>query len=88
MVMINRCKAIYRGYIQDECDTLAREGLRTLVIAQKEIEEERYQMWQKEYDKASNLLKNRHQNMQKVMESLEDGLDLVGITGVEDKLQD
>ena len=35
MVMIERCKALYRGYIQDECDTLAREGLRTLVITQK-----------------------------------------------------
>ena len=37
MVMIERCKALYRGYIQDECDTLAREGLRTLVITQKEL---------------------------------------------------
>jgi len=35
MVMIDRCKPIFRGYIQDECDTLAREGLRTLVITQK-----------------------------------------------------
>lgn len=40
MVMIDRCKPIYRGYIQDECDTLAREGLRTLVITHKELEEE------------------------------------------------
>ena len=37
MVMIDRCKPIFRGYIQDECDTLAREGLRTLVITQKEL---------------------------------------------------
>ena len=37
MVMIERCKAIYRGYIEDECDSLAREGLRTLVISQKEL---------------------------------------------------
>jgi len=35
MVMIEKCKPIYRGYIQDECDNLAREGLRTLVITQK-----------------------------------------------------
>ena len=33
--MIEKCKPIYRGYIQDECDNLAREGLRTLVITQK-----------------------------------------------------
>jgi phospholipid-translocating ATPase len=37
MVMIDKCKQIFRGYIQDECDTLAREGLRTLVITQKEL---------------------------------------------------
>lgn len=45
MVMIDRCKPIYRGYIQDECDTLAREGLRTLVITQKELNEEEYGKW-------------------------------------------
>ena len=42
MVMSSRCKPIYQAYIQDECDNLAREGLRTLVIAQKELEEEDY----------------------------------------------
>jgi phospholipid-translocating ATPase len=60
MVMIEKCKPIYRGYIQDECDNLAREGLRTLVITQKELDESYYQEWHKEYDEASNLLKNRH----------------------------
>lgn len=37
MVMVERCKPLYRGYIQDECDSLARQGLRTLVITQKEL---------------------------------------------------
>ncbi len=50
MVMIDRCKPIYRGYIQDECDTLAREGLRTLVITQKELNEEEYSKWNEEYE--------------------------------------
>lgn len=45
MVMIDRCKPIYRGYIQDECDSLAREGLRTLVITQKELNEKDYAKW-------------------------------------------
>jgi phospholipid-translocating ATPase len=35
MVMVKLTKPLYRGYIQDECDNLAREGLRTLVITQK-----------------------------------------------------
>lgn len=33
-------------------------------------------------------MKNRHANMIKVMEKLEDDMDLIGITGVEDRLQD
>ena len=45
MVMIDRCKPIYRGYIQDECETLAREGLRTLVITQKGLNEKDYAKW-------------------------------------------
>lgn len=60
MVMIERCKPIYRGYIQDECDSLAREGLRTLVITQKELKKEEYESWSEEYEDACNLLKDRH----------------------------
>ena len=37
MVMINKAKSIYRGYIQDECDNFSRDGLRTLVMCQKEL---------------------------------------------------
>ena len=47
MVMINKTKASFRGYIQDECDNLAREGLRTLVITQKELTEEYFSEWHK-----------------------------------------
>lgn len=88
MVMVERCKPLYRGYIQDECDSLAREGLRTLVITQKELRPEEYEAWSEEYEEACNLLKDRHAETMKVMEKLEKEMDLVGITGVEDKLQD
>lgn len=30
--MLNKVKNIYKSTINDECDNLAREGLRTLVI--------------------------------------------------------
>jgi phospholipid-translocating ATPase len=49
MVMINKSKPIYRGYIQDECDNLAREGLRTLVITQKELSKDSFETWNNEY---------------------------------------
>ena len=88
LVMVERCKMIYRGYIQDECDTLAREGLRTLVITQKELNLEEYEAWSEQYEEACNLLKDRHLETQKVMEQIENEMELIGITGVEDKLQD
>lgn len=72
MVMVKLTKPIYRGYIQDECDNLAREGLRTLVITQKELTEEIFNEWNKKYEEASCLLKNRHASMIKVMEKLEE----------------
>ena len=32
-IMVNRVKKVYRSFVTDDCDNLAREGLRTLVIA-------------------------------------------------------
>lgn len=49
MVMIDKTKASYRAYIQDECDGLAREGLRTLVITQKELSQNYFDNWNKQY---------------------------------------
>lgn len=34
------------------------------------------------------MLKNRHETMREIMMKLEHDMDLIGITGVEDKLQD
>ncbi len=34
------------------------------------------------------MLKNRHETMRQIMLKLEHDMDLIGITGVEDKLQD
>lgn len=35
VIMINKVRPIYKAIVNDECDNLAREGLRTLVICQK-----------------------------------------------------
>jgi phospholipid-translocating ATPase len=63
MVMTERCKLMFKGYIQDECDMLAREGLRTLVITQKQLTEEELYDWNREYEKGCNLLKNRQERI-------------------------
>ena len=68
-------------------DAYAKEGLRTLLIASKEISEDEYAAWQAKYQKASTQL-NKEQAINKVAEELEVEFDLVGSTAIEDKLQD
>jgi len=88
MVMIDKVPPTSQYTVQDVCDGLAKEGLRTLVITQKLLNEEDYLKWKERYDKASHELIKRNKKMQAVIETLEVDMHLLGITGVEDKLQD
>ena len=45
VIMIDKVRKFYKSYVTDDCDSLAREGLRTLVIAQKVISHEFYEEW-------------------------------------------
>lgn len=51
-IMVSRVRKFYRSYVTDDCDNLARDGLRTLVIAQKSISEEFYAKWETTFKKA------------------------------------
>lgn len=72
----------------DECESLARTGLRTMVFAQKLISEEQYAKWKLIWDDANMSLVNRDEKMRNAANLLEVNLDFVAITGVEDLLQD
>merc|ERR1719478_728691 len=64
-------------------------GLRTLLIAYKKVDRTYFRQWEKEYSEAQNITDNTKEA--KVMElqaKLEVELKLVGITAVEDCLQD
>ncbi|KAI5077468.1 hypothetical protein GOP47_0007292 [Adiantum capillus-veneris] len=70
-------------------DEYAKTGLRTLVIAFKDLSEADYYEWESQFSNASTALgNNRVVLLRKVAESLERDLILLGATGVEDKLQD
>jgi phospholipid-translocating ATPase len=76
-------------WLEDACDSYAGEGLRTLVIGKKHLTEDQYSRFEKEFHEASVSLQNRRILMQNVISHhLERNLDLLGLTGVEDKLQD
>jgi len=66
----------------------AREGLRTLYLAEREISETEYEVWAEEVHKAKLEITNREEKVAVVDEKIEVGLELIGSTAIEDRLQD
>eukprot|EP01122_Echinamoeba_exundans_P012832 TRINITY_DN5485_c0_g1_i1.p1 TRINITY_DN5485_c0_g1~~TRINITY_DN5485_c0_g1_i1.p1 ORF type:complete len:1142 (+),score=257.53 TRINITY_DN5485_c0_g1_i1:61-3486(+) len=74
-------------WLEEECGNMAREGLRTLVFGMREMTQEQYDAFAERYAQAKTTIQNRAANVQAAIESIEADLQLVGVTGVEDKLQ-
>ena len=75
-------------WLDEETANMAREGLRTLVVGRKKLSKQQYQDFATRYKQASMSLQNRDSSMVRVIkDSLEHNLELLGVTGVEDKLQ-
>lgn len=75
-------------WLDEETANMAREGLRTLVIGRKNLSREQYAAFSNAYSTASLSLSGRETAMAKVVkQQLESNLELLGVTGVEDKLQ-
>ena len=72
----------------EHLELFAREGLRTLCIAQKEIPEDEYWVWKKEHDAAAAAIEDREEKLEGVAELIEQDLYLIGGTAIEDRLQD
>ena len=64
----------------------AKQGLRTLLVAKKQIDEDEYEEWEAKYKKASVSV-NREKEINRVAELIEQDLILIGSTAIEDKLQ-
>lgn len=78
----------YSDWLEEETGNMAREGLRTLVIGRKRLSNTIYKAFVKDYEEASLSMHNRESVMQKVISQyLETDVELMGLTGVEDKLQ-
>lgn len=75
-------------WLDEETANMAREGLRTLVVGRKRMSYKQYQEFSSKYQEASVAINGREANMQAVVsQHLERDLELLGVTGVEDKLQ-
>uniref|UniRef100_A0A7N9ARH6 Phospholipid-transporting ATPase n=1 Tax=Mastacembelus armatus TaxID=205130 RepID=A0A7N9ARH6_9TELE len=77
----------YNDWLEEECGNMAREGLRTLVVAKKSLSEEQYQDFESRYNHAKLSIHDRTLKVAAVVESLEREMELLCLTGVEDQLQ-
>ncbi|KAH7032792.1 uncharacterized protein B0I36DRAFT_430178 [Microdochium trichocladiopsis] len=75
-------------WLDEETANMAREGLRTLVVGRKKLALSQYREFLAAYQAASLAITGRDAGMQQVVaQHLEHDLELLGVTGVEDKLQ-
>nr|XP_049593784.1 probable phospholipid-transporting ATPase IM isoform X4 [Syngnathus scovelli] len=66
----------------------AGDGLRTLVLAYKDLDERYVNDWLQRHHEASTTIEERDEKLHELYEEIEKDLLLLGATAVEDKLQD
>ncbi|XP_063230598.1 probable phospholipid-transporting ATPase IA isoform X2 [Bacillus rossius redtenbacheri] len=78
----------FREVTLHHLENFANEGLRTLCCAVADISVETYEDWKETYHKASTSLQYRERKVEDAANLIENNLQLLGATGIEDKLQD
>lgn len=74
---------------KEQLHEYADAGLRTLVLAYRELDEDEYEEFNKEFTEAKNAVSaDREAMIDQAAEKIEKELILLGATAVEDKLQD
>lgn len=68
--------------------TFAEDGLRTLCLASRELTRAEVDDWLKSWNEAQLATENREEKQDAVSEKLEINLTMIGITGIEDRLQE
>ncbi|CAF0849960.1 unnamed protein product [Rotaria sordida] len=72
----------------EHLNKFASDGLRTLCLAWKDLDEGEYNKWAEVLNKANTSMENREEQVNDAYEEIEKNLKLLGATGIEDKLQD
>ncbi|KAJ7638744.1 phospholipid-translocating ATPase [Roridomyces roridus] len=73
---------------EDHLSDFANNGLRTLTLAYRIIQEDEYAAWSERYHEATIAMDGRDEKIEAVSDELERDLRLLGATAIEDKLQD
>ncbi|TSW48746.1 putative phospholipid-transporting ATPase VD [Bagarius yarrelli] len=73
---------------QRHLDDYAKEGLRTLCVAKRVLQEVEYKAWLSEHVFAETSIENREELILESAQKLETNLTLLGATGIVDRLQE
>ena len=74
--------------IYEHIDIFAHNGLRTLVIGQREVPESEALSWLNEYVDAKNNITQRDTLLARCANMIENNISILGVCGIEDELQD
>uniref|UniRef100_A0A803Y860 Phospholipid-transporting ATPase n=1 Tax=Meleagris gallopavo TaxID=9103 RepID=A0A803Y860_MELGA len=77
-----------QDFTERALDHFAEETLRTLCLASKELSEAEYDEWSRRHRMANILLQGRACELDRLYEEMEQDLELLGVTAIEDKLQE
>ncbi|XP_013169836.1 PREDICTED: probable phospholipid-transporting ATPase IM isoform X4 [Papilio xuthus] len=82
------CQQEVRSKTQEHLNKFAGEGLRTLALAWRPLEERGFAEWKRRHQAAALALRDRDERLDAIYEEIETDLLLMGVTAIEDKLQD
>ncbi|CAI2168723.1 5752_t:CDS:2 [Funneliformis geosporum] len=71
-----------------DIEDFSNDGLRTLTLSYRDLNEAQYNSWSRKYNEASSSLTDRSEKIDAVSELIEKELILLGATAIEDKLQE
>ncbi|KAJ6526292.1 phospholipid-translocating ATPase [Mycena vulgaris] len=77
-----------KAQTEKHLDEFAGNGLRTLTLAYKVLQEDEYAAWNDRYHDATVALDDREELIEAVSDEIEHDLRLLGATAIEDRLQD
>ncbi|XP_020248757.1 phospholipid-transporting ATPase 2 [Asparagus officinalis] len=72
----------------DAVEQYAQLGLRTLCLGWRELKDEEYKEWSLMFKEANSTLVDREWKFAEVCQRLEHDLEILGVTAIEDRLQD
>nr|XP_033776132.1 probable phospholipid-transporting ATPase IM isoform X1 [Geotrypetes seraphini]XP_033776133.1 probable phospholipid-transporting ATPase IM isoform X1 [Geotrypetes seraphini]XP_033776134.1 probable phospholipid-transporting ATPase IM isoform X1 [Geotrypetes seraphini] len=85
---LHHCNEDLMNVTSDHLNEFAGEGLRTLALAYKDLDEDYFKQWLQTLHEASTALEGRDEQLSEAYEEIESDMMLLGATAIEDKLQE